>query len=65
MISTPCPLCQQNVEMYQARINKEFGDSFNIPIVFYSQIMAVAFGHGREEGRGAGLQYDQAGEADR
>ena len=30
--------------MYQERINKEFGDSFNIPIVFYSQIMAVAFG---------------------
>ncbi len=44
VISTPCPLCQQNVEMYQERINKEFGDSFNIPIVFYSQIMAVAFG---------------------
>ena len=43
-ISTPCPLCQQNVEMYRERIDKEFGDSFNIPIVFYSQIMAVAFG---------------------
>ncbi|MCC2112263.1 MAG: CoB--CoM heterodisulfide reductase iron-sulfur subunit B family protein, partial [Hyphomicrobiales bacterium] len=24
-ISTPCPLCQTNVEMYQAAINKEFG----------------------------------------
>ncbi len=44
VISPPCPLCQQNVEMYQERINKEFGDSFNIPTVFYSQIMAVAFG---------------------
>ncbi|MFY9641269.1 MAG: CoB--CoM heterodisulfide reductase iron-sulfur subunit B family protein [Rhodomicrobium sp.] len=44
VISTPCPLCQQNVEMYQDRINKEFGDSFNIPVVFYSQLMAVAFG---------------------
>ncbi len=43
-IPAPCPLCQQNVEMYQDRINKEFGDSFNIPVVFYSQIMAVAFG---------------------
>jgi heterodisulfide reductase subunit B2 len=44
VISTPCPLCQQNVEMYQEAINKKFGDSFNIPVVFYSQVMAVAFG---------------------
>jgi heterodisulfide reductase subunit B len=44
VISTPCPLCQQNVEMYQDAINKKFGDSFNIPVVFYSQLMAVAFG---------------------
>lgn len=44
VISTPCPLCQQNVEMYQDAINKKFGDSFNIPVVFYSQVMAVAFG---------------------
>ncbi len=44
MIATPCPLCQQNVEMYQDRINAEFGTDFNIPVVFYSQLMAVAFG---------------------
>lgn len=44
VIATPCPLCQTNVEMYQDAINKKFGTSFNIPVVFYSQIMAVAFG---------------------
>ena len=44
VISTPCPLCQQNVEMYQDMINKQYGDKFNIPVVFYSQLMAVAFG---------------------
>ncbi len=44
VISTPCPLCQTNVEMYQDAINKEFGTSFNIPVMFYSQLMAVAFG---------------------
>ncbi len=44
VISTPCPLCQTNVEMYQTQINKEFGTSFNIPVVFYSQLMASAFG---------------------
>ena len=53
-VSTPCPLCQQNVEIYQDRINKEFG----IPIVVYSQIMAVAFGM---DGKKDAAQYDQAG----
>jgi hypothetical protein len=37
-------LCQQNVEMHRDRINKEFAGGFNIAIVFYSQIIAVAFG---------------------
>jgi heterodisulfide reductase subunit B len=44
VVATPCPLCQQNVEMYQEAINKKFGTSFDIPVVFYSQLMAVAFG---------------------
>jgi len=43
-IATPCPLCQTNVEMYQDQINKEFGTNFQIPVVFYSQLMALAFG---------------------
>lgn len=44
VIATPCPLCQTNVEMYQDAINKKFGTNFHIPVVFYSQLMAVAFG---------------------
>ncbi len=44
VISTPCPLCQQIVEMYQGAVNKALGTDFRIPVVFYSQIMAVAFG---------------------
>jgi heterodisulfide reductase subunit B len=44
VISTPCPLCQTNVEMYQDQINEKFGTDYSIPVVFYSQLMAVAFG---------------------
>jgi heterodisulfide reductase subunit B len=44
VIATPCPLCQTNVEMYQGMINEKFGTHFNIPVVFYSQLFAVAFG---------------------
>jgi heterodisulfide reductase subunit B len=44
VIATPCPLCQTNVEMYQDAINKKFGTNHQIPVMFYSQLMAVAFG---------------------
>lgn len=49
VISTPCPLCQTNVEMYQDAINKKYGTDFNIPVVFYSQLMAVAFGMDKKD----------------
>ena len=48
-VTTPCPLCQQNLEMYQPLINQTFGTDFNIPVVFYSQLMAVAFGMKSDE----------------
>jgi heterodisulfide reductase subunit B len=53
VISTPCPLCQTNVEMYQRAINRQYGTAFHIPVVFYSQLMAVAFGM---DAKDAGLQ---------
>ncbi len=56
MVTTPCPLCQQNVEMYQGAINKKFGTDFNIPVMFYSQLMAVAFG--MEANRDAALNHN-------
>ncbi len=56
VIATPCPLCQQNVEMYQGAINKKFGTTFGIPVVFYSQLMAVAFG--MDANKDAGLDQN-------
>jgi len=44
MIVTPCPLCQANVEIYQDEINAKFGSNFNMPVVYYSQLIAVAYG---------------------
>ncbi|CAA7612881.1 CoB--CoM heterodisulfide reductase [Magnetospirillum sp. LM-5] len=44
VVVTPCPLCQTNLEMYQPMINEKFGTDFNFPVMFYSQLMAVAFG---------------------
>ncbi|KAF0166968.1 MAG: hdrB [Rhodocyclaceae bacterium] len=44
MIVTPCPLCQANVEVYQSEINKKQGTKFNMPVLYYSQLMTVAYG---------------------
>ena len=41
VIATPC---LQNVEMYQGAVNKKYGTDYNIPVLFYSQLMALAFG---------------------
>ncbi len=44
MIVTPCPVCQMNVEVYQDQINSTYGTKFQIPVVYYSTLMSVAFG---------------------
>ncbi len=44
MIVTPCPLCQANVEVYQSEINKKQGTKLNMPVLYYSQLLTVAYG---------------------
>jgi heterodisulfide reductase subunit B len=49
MLVTPCPVCQMNTEVYQSFINKKYGTNFNMPSVYYSTIMSVAFGKTAKE----------------
>ncbi|HHI76183.1 MAG TPA: heterodisulfide reductase [Gammaproteobacteria bacterium] len=49
MIATPCPLCQANVEIYQDQINERFGTKFEMPVVYYSQLISVAYGRSAED----------------
>ncbi len=49
MIVTPCPLCQANVEIYQGAVNKRYGTKFNIPVLYYSQLMTLAYGGSAKE----------------
>ena len=44
VIATACPLCQVNLECYQAAVNHEFGTDFAVPIAYFTQLMGVAFG---------------------
>jgi heterodisulfide reductase subunit B2 len=49
MIVTPCPVCQMNTEVYQEQINKKYGTKFNMPSVYYSTIMSVAYGRSAKD----------------
>jgi len=44
IISTVCPMCALNLEMYQDKVNAKFGTNYDIPVVYLTQLMAVAFG---------------------
>ena len=33
-----------NLEIFQSRINDHYGTNFDVPIVYLTQLMAVAFG---------------------
>ncbi len=46
---TVCPLCQTNLDVYQSRVNKKFKTNFNLPILFFTQLMGVAFGLSEED----------------
>lgn len=44
VIATICPLCQINIECYQSQVNKEFGTTYSIPVMFFSQVVGLALG---------------------
>jgi heterodisulfide reductase subunit B len=44
MMVTVCPMCQINIDAYQGEMNAEFHTKHRMPIVFFTQLMGVAFG---------------------
>jgi heterodisulfide reductase subunit B len=44
LIATACPLCHANLDLRQKQINEEYGGDFDIPIVYFTQLMGVAYG---------------------
>ncbi len=44
VIATTCPMCNINLEVYQAQVNQEFGTQFSIPVMYFTQLMGVAMG---------------------
>lgn len=41
---TVCPLCQTNLDAYQSRVNSMYKTSYSLPVLFFTQLMGIAFG---------------------
>jgi heterodisulfide reductase subunit B len=48
-IVTTCPMCQMNVEAYQKRVNKMFGTSYQVPVLYFTQLLGLALGCSEQE----------------
>lgn len=44
LIAVCCPMCQMNLDAYQRKINSRFGTRYDIPIVYYTQLVGFALG---------------------
>jgi heterodisulfide reductase subunit B len=43
-IITICPLCQFNLECYQSKIKRVFNEDVSIPVLYFTQVIGIAFG---------------------
>jgi heterodisulfide reductase subunit B len=62
MLVTLCPMCQMNVDAYQGEMNRHFGSRHEMPIVFFTQLMGLAFGKDPKE-VGFGCEFVSADKA--
>jgi heterodisulfide reductase subunit B2 len=44
MMVTLCPMCQMNIDAFQGEMNHHFKSSYHMPIVFFTQLIGLAFG---------------------
>ncbi|MBM4426372.1 MAG: disulfide reductase [Chloroflexi bacterium] len=49
LMATVCPMCQMNVDAYQNEMNRFFGTDYHMPILFFTQLMGLAFGREPKE----------------
>lgn len=48
-IVTPCPMCHFNLDAKQKEIESHYGLRINIPILYFTQLIGIAFGLGSKE----------------
>jgi heterodisulfide reductase subunit B len=51
-----CPLCQSNLDMRQRQVNKRYGTDYDLPVLYFTQLIGLALGLDEGElGLGMGL----------
>jgi heterodisulfide reductase subunit B len=48
VLAVACPLCQANLDMYQANAEGKTGKQLGLPVLYFTQLMALAMGLGPE-----------------
>lgn len=43
LMVTLCPMCQLNLDAYQSEMNRHFKTNYHMPILFFTQLMGLAF----------------------
>ncbi len=61
-IVTLCPMCQLNLDAYQEAVNKHYKTNYKIPILYFTQMMGMAFGLGADA-LGFGKEFVDPGPA--
>ena len=49
MTINPSSFCQTNITIYPGEISAKFGSNFEMPVVYYRQLISVAYGRIAEE----------------
>jgi heterodisulfide reductase subunit B2 len=49
VLATICPMCQMNIDLYQSEVNRRFHTDYAIPILFFTQLVGLAFGSSPSE----------------
>jgi heterodisulfide reductase subunit B len=44
ILATACPLCFANLDVFQKQIKDQYDEDFDMPIVYFTQLMGVAYG---------------------
>jgi heterodisulfide reductase subunit B len=44
LLATVCPMCQMNIDAYQGEMNHHFSTHYQVPILFFTQLIGLAFG---------------------
>lgn len=59
LMVTVCPMCQMNVDAFQGETNKFFKTNYKMPVLFFTQLIGLAFGIEPEK-LGIGLELVDA-----